>query len=421
MNQKEWKQMKKDVVRESAYGVGFFDGIFEKIPDYALVAAVRNMATEHWISNHTDDGTIRNMLVTECIREMNYQDFKEVAPYLFSYPREQREQDKLVYPIEVSREYFETLKRDAEELFQIKQNLESLDRKILELETDRVASGDEVLGFNLEKEELLLLRTPETSYIDDWEVAREGLITDYHSPEESDYQTLSYLMEAYPALKSVFYEEVLNRDRYDTFVAVEKDLITEVVIDAIPDFETHRAFYNYGQQFESFKREFQSYADYIIETYERDYPTDYGLKFYCDGLPDKYLKTINQELARDNKELVLHLAFGYSQGDVYSLAYLRDTLQEEEGAVRYYLEHRVGAYYRGSLTEAAVIPLSSIDPDKGYDGQVVSKYLIDTEELSDNYSKLERIQNRYQELLAFTPLEKGHEITQSKELKGLSL
>ena len=104
--QKQFKRMKREVEEETARGIGYFEGILEHIPSYPLSEAVKELALAGWITPHTDVIDVQNMIVTESIKWMNYQDFKEVAPYLFSYPREQREKDLLVRPVKISREYF---------------------------------------------------------------------------------------------------------------------------------------------------------------------------------------------------------------------------------------------------------------------------------------------------------------------------
>ncbi|MGT2754552.1 hypothetical protein [Streptococcus ovis] len=389
MKQKDYKGMKRQVFEETVYGIGFFHGIESKLPLYALTAATKEIVAQGLIAADTSDEDANNILITEAIKQLGYQDFKEVAPYLFSYPREQREKGLLVSPITVSRDYFEELKAKADELFYLKQarednqreKVEQMERGIVELETDQVLNGDRVIGVNVENETLLLLRQPETAYIDDWEIMTPGLITDYRDQEESDYQTITFLMKHYSDLKVIFFEEVLNRDRSDGYVVVDKAAIEELPSDTIPDFKTHRAFYDYASQYASFRKEFGSYEDYVLETYERDYPTDYGLKFFSDGIPQKRLSEINQELRKDQKELVLYTAYGYTDGEEYKLAYLRDVTKESISDINYYLRHRVGAFYRGSLTEVAIIPIDSIDPVQGYRGVVEEAFLIDSVKL----------------------------------------
>ncbi|HFI0149782.1 TPA: hypothetical protein ACGO3A_001328 [Streptococcus suis] len=405
LSQRDYKNLKKEVVEESAINVGYFSGIIQALPDYALMDAIRTIALDGWLTMNTEDSTLHNMLVTESIKNLNYQDFKDVAPYLFSYPRDQREADLLVAPVEVSRAYFEELQANAEELFAIKQDVErlnqSIDKKIEELETDRLPNGDLVIGLDMQEEEVLLLRSPDTAYIEDWEITTDGLITDYRSRQSSETQTLNYLigLDNYE-FKTLIRSDVLNRDAIDGFVQVDKDVITEVSPATIPDFRTHRQFYQYAKQFASFREEYgNSYADYIDLTYERDYPTDYGLNFYSQSILQDHLDDFNNLLAQEGKELVLHTATGYSQGDSYELAYIREKDKETLPQVVDYLEHTIGAYYRGSLSELAVIKFENIDVEHGYNGQREALFYIDTDELYQD--KLKQTQARYPELQRF--------------------
>lgn len=428
LSQKDYKQMKQKVIEESAYGVGFFDGIFSHLPDYALVDAVKEIAQEGFISPKTDDGTIRNMLVTEAIKVMNYQDFKEVAPYLFSYPLEQREADRLVQPITISPDYFKELQEKADELFYLKEDIkqlkERIDKKMEELETARVPNGDQVIGLDMEKEELLLLRSPHNVYIDDWVIQEEGLITDYRSSQDSTTQTLRYLIGlGNQNVKTLIRSDVLDRDEIDGFVQVDKEVITETSPATIPDFRTHRQFYQYAKQFASFREEYgHSYSDYVDAIYERDYPTDFGVDFYSQDILLSRLDDMNVLLEKEGKELVLHTVTGYSQGKSWDLAYLRDTQKETREAVVDYLEHEVGAYYRGSLTELAVIKFENIDIDNGFNGSQEAVYYIDQDELS--LKPFEKVMKRYPELNRFTDVmevEQQQEQSLTRELSSTDL
>lgn len=402
LRQKDYKQMKKEVVEDTAVNVGYLDGILQVIPDYALMEAMREIAINGWLTVQTKDGDLHNMLVTESIKAMNYQDFKEVAPYLFSYPAEQHQEDFLVRPISVSREYFEELKAKADELFYLKEDIkkvnQDIDRKIEELETDRLPNGDKVVGVDMEKEELLLLRAPENSYIDDWEVEREGLITDYRSTQPAEVQILLYLAKRYPDIQAMVREDVLNQDKLDGFVEVDKAAIREVSTHSVPDFKSHRAFYDYAKDYASFQEAYPSYAAYVNQTYELHYPIDIGLHYYGQAILEGQLVTINDILKEKGKELVL-VDNSLDNGSMQLLGYLRDQNTESLEEVLHYLNHQVGAYYRGSLGELAVIRLDNIDPEKGYNGKHEQRYPIDHDELGRDM--VQDIHDRYPELDRF--------------------
>ena len=85
MTQKELKQLKKDIVTESARNIGYVRTVINRIPSYALLEATKELAVNGWITAHTSDIELENMLITQAIAHMNYQDFKKIAPFFFGY------------------------------------------------------------------------------------------------------------------------------------------------------------------------------------------------------------------------------------------------------------------------------------------------------------------------------------------------
>lgn len=116
--------MKREVAEETATGIGFFEGILDKIPKDILFDAIREMSVNQWIDEKTKSSEIMNMTVTESIRLMTYQEFKEVAPYLFSYPQKQRELDSKLFVkmIEITQEQFDDFQSAIRELMKIREN-----------------------------------------------------------------------------------------------------------------------------------------------------------------------------------------------------------------------------------------------------------------------------------------------------------
>ena len=116
--------MKREVAEETATGIGFFEGILDKIPKDILFDAIREMSVNQWIDEKTKSSEIMNMIVTESIRLMTYQEFKEVAPYLFSYPQKQRELDSKLFVkmIEITQEQFDDFQSAIRELMKIREN-----------------------------------------------------------------------------------------------------------------------------------------------------------------------------------------------------------------------------------------------------------------------------------------------------------
>lgn len=435
--QKQFKRMKREVEEETARGIGYFEGILEHIPSYPLSEAVKELALSGWITHHTDVIDVQNMIVTESIKWMNYQDFKEVAPYLFSYPREQREKDLLVRPVKISREYFEELKANAEELFHLKQDLlqinNQLDAKIQELEMDQLPNGDQVIGVDLEAEEVLLLRTSENAQVEEWEVRKDGLITDYRSNLSESAQIVEALLEMKNSeIDTILYEEVINYSKrtwpdsepIQLPESIKEMLNQEAKLDPsyyqIAQFETLRQAYIYGMISPSFQEHFPHYSDFVrnyVEDREQyeffDYRTE-AVSLAQEILVPR-LDDINRILSTNNQELIVQEVTGYSQGESWNLAYLRNTKAEDRESVQFYLENEIGAWYKGSLTELAVIRFEDIDPEKGFNGQQEAVYHIDDNLLLQD--KLKQVQHLIPDLERFVEAEEVEkQLNQTQDL-----
>jgi len=423
--QKQFKRMKREVEEETARGIGYFEGILEHIPSYPLSEAVKELALSGWITPHTDVIDVQNMIVTESIKWMNYQDFKEVAPYLFSYPREQREKDLLVRPVKISREYFDELQANAEELFHLKQDLlqinNQLDAKIQELEMDQLPNGDQVIGVDLEAEEVLLLRTSENAQVEEWEVRKDGLITDYRSNLSESAQIVEALLEMKNSeIDTILYEEVINYSKrtwpdsepIQLPESIKEMLNQEAKLDPsyyqIAQFETLRQAYIYGMISPSFQERFPHYSDFVgnyVEDRKQyeffDYRTE-AVSLAQEILVPR-LEDINRILSTNNQELIVQEVTGYSQGESWELAYLRDTNTEDRESVQFYLESEIGAWYKGSLTELAVIRFDDIDLEKGFNGHQEAVYHIDESLLV--HDKLKQAQLHFPSLNRFVEAE----------------
>ena len=435
--QKQFKRMKREVEEETARGIGYFEGILEHIPSYPLSEAVKELALAGWITPHTDVIDVQNMIVTESIKWMNYQDFKEVAPYLFSYPREQREKDLLVRPVKISREYFEELQANAEELFHLKQDLlqinNQLDAKIQELEMDQLPNGDQVIGVDLEAEEVLLLRTSENAQVEEWEVRKDGLITDYRSNLSESAQIVEALLEMKNSeIDTILYEEVINYSKrtwpdsepIQLPESIKGMLNQEAKLDPsyyqIAQFETLRQAYIYGMISPSFQEHFPHYSDFVrnyVEDREQyeffDYRTE-AVSLAQEILVPR-LDDINRILSTNNQELIVQEVTGYSQGESWDLAYLRNTKAEDRESVQFYLENEIGAWYKGSLTELAVIRFEDIDPEKGFNGQQEAVYHIDDNLLLQD--KLKQVQHLIPDLERFVEAEEVEkQLNQTQDL-----
>lgn len=77
------KRLKKRIVEESAINVGYHNSVINSLPEYAMIEAIKEISTNGWVNNQTPDAEVINMLVSESVKQCNYQDFKEVSKYFF--------------------------------------------------------------------------------------------------------------------------------------------------------------------------------------------------------------------------------------------------------------------------------------------------------------------------------------------------
>ena len=94
---------------------------------------------------------------------------------------------------------------------------------------------------------------------------------------------------------------------------------------------------------------------------------------------------------------------------------MRDTKAEDREEVRFYLENEIGAWYKGSLTELAIIRFEDIDLEKGFNGQQEAVYHIDDNLLLQD--KLKQVQRRIPDLERFVEAEEVEkQLNQTQDL-----
>lgn len=76
------KKKKDEIVRNTAINVGYSTDVFNQIPTYAMIAVVRESVD--LIPTMRTDSDVMNLLVTESVRHMSYQDFKDIEQYFFN-------------------------------------------------------------------------------------------------------------------------------------------------------------------------------------------------------------------------------------------------------------------------------------------------------------------------------------------------
>ena len=408
VNQKTYKDLKADISQNTAINIGYYWEVLNEIPGEVLIDTIKEIALNGWINNNTSEQELRNMLITESVKNMSYQEFKDIAHYFFGFVPDDEAMFQRVQPIEITRENYNYLVEQNKKAFGLERELEelkerenSLENKIDSLETVTIVSEDEVVGIDLEKEELLLLLSPNNVFIDEDIIQDENLITSYRSQDSEEKQTLDYLTERYSEINILEKEYILNSDTYRGLIDVDYYDIDEISYDEIPiaDFSTHKEYYEYAVQFDSFNDKYLSYDEYILNRFNNIYSREYIPDYAKDILEDKK-NEIEKILEEKNKYLVIKEIEGYSQDEKWTLSYLADKEQNEE-VVETYLENFVGAWYKGSLTELQTISFDSFEKGK-FVGESTEINYINTDILPiNNRGKLEKIKEVYPHLRQF--------------------
>ena len=423
ISKKTYKDIKKEVSLNTAMNVGYYSNVISDIHPRLLTETITELATNGWIKEDTEHEDIMNMLVTESVKKMNYQEFKNIADKFFSFIPDNEAQYQRVQPIEITKENYDYLINNTKKVFGLERELEelkerenSLENKINSLETVTIASEDEVVGIDLEKEELLLLLSPNNVFIDEDIIQDKNLITSYRSQDNEEKQILDYLTERYSEINILEKEYILNSDTYRGLIDVDYYDIDEISYDEIPiaDFSTHKEYYEYAVQFDSFNDKYLSYDDYIFNRFNNIYSREYIPDYAKDILNNKK-NEIEKILEEKNKYLVVKEVAGYSQDEKWKLSYLADKEQKEE-VVETYLENFVGAWYKGSLTELQIIPFDSFEKGK-FVGDLSDLKYIDMDILPiDEKDRLDMIKAIYPEFNSFKSKVKALEEYKTNEI-----
>lgn len=423
ISKKTYKDIKKEVSLNTAMNVGYYSNVISDIHPRLLTETITELATNGWIKEDTEHEDIMNMLVTESVKKMNYQEFKNIADKFFSFIPDNEAQYQRVQPIEITKENYDYLINNTKKVFGLERELEelkerenSLENKINSLETVTIASEDEVVGIDLEKEELLLLLSPNNVFIDEDIIQDKNLITSYRSQDSEEKQILDYLTKRYSEINILEKEYILNSDTYRGLIDVDYYDIDEISYDEIPiaDFSTHKEYYEYAVQFDSFNDKYLSYDDYILNRFNNIYSREY-IPDYAKDILDNKINEIEKILEEKNKYLVVKEVAGYSQDEKWKLSYLADKEQKEE-VVETYLENFVGAWYKGSLTELQTIPFDSFEKGK-FVGDLSELKYIDMDILPiDEKDRLDMIKAIYPEFNSFKSKVKALEEHKTNEI-----
>lgn len=410
VNQKTYKDLKADISQNTAINIGYYWEVLNEIPGEVLIDTIKEIALNGWINNNTSEQELRNMLITESVKNMSYQEFKDIAHYFFGFVPDDEAMFQRVQPIEITRENYNYLVEQNKKAFglerelnELKDKKNSLENKINNVETMIVPSESEVVGIDMKNEELLVLNSPLYSIIEEDLIIDDYLINDYRSRDNGDKQIIDYLRDEYKEIDLLSKEYILDNDTlygeklifsYDIY-EIDYDLIDE------DQFKTLRDFYDFAKQFESFKEEYPMYPDYVESKYNDIYMyQDNPFNNYSSKILKNKIRDIQNILSKYNKKLITKDVTGYSQGEEWKLGYLADESQDNK-LVEAYLENFVGAWYKGTLARLETIPFESFDK-----GQLVGESTeinyINTDILPINSGgKLEKIKEVYPHLRQF--------------------
>lgn len=405
VNKRTYKNLKKEIVEDTALNVGYYPKVINKINYEILLETFKEISLNGWINENTDTQELANMLVTESVKNMGYQEFKDIADNFFSFVPDDKEKYYRVSTLEITRENYDYLVSNTKKVFGLERKLEeienkqnSIDTKINNLETKVVPSDDKVLGIDLENEEILLLKSPLNVYIDEDLVIAEEIINDYKSDKEDHTQILDYLIENYDEIELIHHEYVLNNDTYMGMLDIDtyelKDITSELDIS---QFKTHKEYYDFANNFTVFSDEYKDYADYINKRFDYIYSVEYLPDYSKEILQDK-INEIDKILEKYDTRLIIKDIYGYSSGEHWQVGYLSD-IDEDVEKIEDYIENTLGAWYKGELTELQIISFDAFEKGE-YIGEPNETYYINSS-LLYRHNKLDTIQKIYPELNNF--------------------
>lgn len=264
------------------------------------------------------DSQVKQIIVTEGLKLLDYKQFCQLENYFFEIF--QHDKDILANHIQISQEKFLEFKQKEGTLNDLlTKSKDSLEKKKIDFTHDFMPNGREVLAYDPIGNTLAVLEK-EDYPVELYTEEIDGLINDYRSHKSSEELLVDYL------------ETSQNQKLYEAIQNINPN----------------------NQEI--------SWKEYLLEQ----------LRFE----PQKIMGLINENLI--DKEIVMHTSYGYSSSEIWNFYYVMDFIErphETKQEVIHFLEHEVGAYYRGSLTEITIYN------DKK---EIVTQEIIDRELLWKN-------------------------------------
>ena len=264
------------------------------------------------------DSQVKQIIVTEGLKLLDYKQFCQLENYFFEIFK--HDKDILANHIQISQEKFLEFKQKEGTLNDLlTKSKDSLEKKKIDFTHDFMPNGREVLAYNPNGNTLAVLEK-EDYPVELYTEEIDGLINDYRSHKSSEELLVDYL------------ETSQNKRLYEAIQNINPN-----------------------------KQEI-TWKEYLLEQ----------LRFK----PENIISLINENLI--DKEIVMHTSYGYSSSEIWNFYYVMDFIErphETKQEVIHFLEHEVGAYYRGSLTEITIYN------DKK---EIVTQEIIDRELLWKN-------------------------------------
>lgn len=264
------------------------------------------------------DSQVKQIIVTEGLKLLDYKQFCQLENYFFEIF--QHDKDILANHIQISQEKFLEFKQKEGTLNDLlTKSKDSLEKKKIDFTYDFMPNGREVLAYDPIGNTLAVLEK-EDYPVELYTEEIDGLINDYRSHKSSEELLVDYLVTSQ---NQKLYEAIQNINPNNQEI---------------------------------------SWKEYLLEQ----------LRFE----PQKIMGLINENLI--DKEIVMHTSYGYSSSEIWNFYYVMDFIErpnETKQEVIHFLEHEVGAYYRGSLTEITIYN------DKK---EIVTQEIIDRELLWKN-------------------------------------
>jgi hypothetical protein len=292
MKQKSLKALKKEIQEETAIDVGYFQGIVPAILELEPLYLLDVMKNSGDLLQHfAKENKEAEFLNCFVTEAVRAMKYSDFkAVAKYFFSYRQTEVEILAEPIQITRKLYEKLQADSEKIFATEHVNSDLKQTIQDLTYFFQPNGDEVLGYNPLNQVLAVLF--EQPIYSEEPSLMPNLISDYRSGASELELVQSRLLE-------------LDNLQFRTkFLELFSDFREPLILD----------------------------EDLVGE--------------------------VNVLLSEANMELVVHDVSGYSPGDEWRLSYLWDKESGEDfqtkAALLDYLEHEVGAYYRGSLTDLVI-------------------------------------------------------------------